>query len=80
MKFYQDKHVRQRKLLSDKGGRNCDILIMSATPIPRTLTMTLYGDMDLSIIKEKPKFRKEIKTIISLNSVEKLNVLLYMET
>ena len=54
--------VRQRKLLSDKGGKNCDILLMSATPIPRTLTMTLYGDMDLSIIREKPKFRKEIIT------------------
>jgi len=60
--------VRQRKLLSDKGGRNCDVLLMSATPIPRTLTMTLYGDMDLSIIKEKPKFRKEIKTYSKLES------------
>ena len=60
--------VRQRKLLSDKGGKNCDILLMSATPIPRTLTMTLYGDMDLSIIKEKPKFRKEIKTYSKLES------------
>ena len=54
--------VKQRKLLSDKGGVNCDILLMSATPIPRTLTMTIYGDMDLSIIKEKPKIRKEIVT------------------
>ena len=54
--------VKQRKLLSDKGGSNCDILLMSATPIPRTLTMTIYGDMDLSIIKEKPKNRKEILT------------------
>ncbi len=54
--------VRQRKLLSDKGGKNCDVLVMSATPIPRTMTMTIYGDMDLSIIKEKPKNRKEIKT------------------
>ena len=54
--------VRQRKKLSDKGGVNCDILLMSATPIPRTLTMTMYGDMDLSIIKEKPKNRKEVLT------------------
>jgi len=54
--------VKQRKLLSDKGGPNCDILLMSATPIPRTLTMAIYGDMDLSSIKEKPKNRKEIIT------------------
>jgi len=60
--------VKQRKLLSDKGGTNCDVLLMSATPIPRTLTMTLYGDMDLSIIREKPKFRKEIKTYSKLES------------
>jgi len=54
--------VIQRKLLSDKGGKNCDVLLMSATPIPRTLTMSIYGDMDVSIIKEKPNHRKEIKT------------------
>ena len=54
--------VRQRKALSDKGGNNCDTLLMSATPIPRTLMMSVYGDMDISIIKEKPKNRKEIKT------------------
>ena len=54
--------VNQRKKLSDKGGIDCDVLLMTATPIPRTLTMTMYGDMDLSIIKEKPKSRKPIKT------------------
>ena len=54
--------VKQRKALSDKGGVNCDILVMSATPIPRTMIMTIFGDMDISIIKEKPKNRKEIKT------------------
>ncbi len=54
--------VNQRKKLSDKGGDDCDVLLMTATPIPRTLTMTMYGDMDLSIIKEKPKSRKPIKT------------------
>jgi ATP-dependent DNA helicase RecG len=60
--------VRQRKLLSDKGGKNCDILLMSATPIPRTLTMSIYGDMDVSIIREKPKHRKEVKTYSKLES------------
>ncbi len=60
--------VNQRKKLSDKGGDNCDILLMTATPIPRTLTMTLYGDMDLSIIKEKPKMRKPIQTFSKLES------------
>jgi len=60
--------VKQRKALSDKGGINCDILLMSATPIPRTLTMTIYGDMDLSIIREKPKFRKEIKTYSKIDT------------
>ena len=60
--------VRQRKLLSDKGGKNCDILLMSATPIPRTLTMSIYGDMDISIIKEKPNYRKEVKTYSKIES------------
>jgi ATP-dependent DNA helicase RecG len=60
--------VNQRKKLSDKGGDNCDVLLMSATPIPRTLTMTIYGDMDISIIKEKPKSRKEVKTYSKLES------------
>ena len=60
--------VNQRKKLSDKGGNECDVLLMSATPIPRTLTMTIYGDMDLSIIKEKPKSRKEVKTYTKLDT------------
>ena len=60
--------VNQRKKLSDKGGKNCDILLMTATPIPRTLTMTIYGDMDLSIIREKPKMRKQIKTYSKLEN------------
>ena len=60
--------VNQRKSLSDKGGNNCDVLLMTATPIPRTLTMTMYGDMDLSIIAEKPKLRKPIKTYSKLES------------
>ena len=60
--------VNQRKKLSDKGGDNCDVLLMSATPIPRTLTMTIYGDMDLSIIREKPKLRKEVLTYSKLEN------------
>ena len=63
--------VNQRKKLSDKGGDNCDVLLMTATPIPRTLTMTIYGDMDVSIIKSKPKSRKPIKTYSKLeNKIE----------
>ena len=60
--------VKQRKRLSDKGGNNCDVLVMSATPIPRTMVMTVFGDMDTSIIKNKPKIRKEIKTFSKLES------------
>ena len=60
--------VKQRKKLSDKGGKNCDVLVMSATPIPRTMIMTVFGDMDTSIIKSKPKNRKEIKTYSKLDS------------
>ena len=63
--------VKQRKKLSDKGGRNCDVLVMSATPIPRTMIMTIFGDMDTSIIKNKPKNRKEIKTLSKIEN--KLN-------
>jgi len=53
--------VKQRLALSMKG-EGVDILLMTATPIPRTLTMTLYGDMDVSILKEKPAGRKKIDT------------------
>ncbi len=60
--------VSQRKKLSDKAGKDCDVLLMTATPIPRTLTMTIYGDMDLSIIREKPNNRKTIKTYSKLES------------
>ena len=60
--------VNQRKELSEKGGNDCDVLVMSATPIPRTMMMTIYGDMDITLIKDKPKNRKEIKTYSKLDS------------
>ena len=59
--------VKQRKKLSDKGGKNCDILLMSATPIPRTLIMSVYGDMDVSLIKKKPNSRLPIVTYSKLD-------------
>ena len=59
--------VKQRKKLSDKGGKNCDILLMSATPIPRTLIMSIYGDMDVSLIKKKPNSRLPIVTYSKLD-------------
>ena len=55
--------VKQRSDLARKGGNNCDVLLMSATPIPRTMMMSLYGDMDISVIKEKPANRKKIITL-----------------
>ena len=55
--------VQQRSDLAKKGGDNCDVLLMSATPIPRTMMMSLYGDMDISQIKEKPAKRKPILTL-----------------
>ncbi|MBF0484440.1 MAG: ATP-dependent DNA helicase RecG [Candidatus Omnitrophica bacterium] len=54
--------VRQRALLSEKG-KNPHVLIMTATPIPRTLCITLYGDLDLSIIDEMPPGRGKIHTV-----------------
>ena len=55
--------VKQRSDLAKKGGDNCDVLLMSATPIPRTMMMSLYGDMDISKITEKPTNRKTINTL-----------------
>lgn len=55
--------VQQRLALAEKG-RNPHVLAMSATPIPRTLAMTLYSDLDISVLAHRPPGRKEIKTRI----------------
>ena len=55
--------VNQRALLNNKGTMP-DVLYMSATPIPRTYALTIYGDMDVSIIKEMPKGRIPVKTYV----------------
>lgn len=53
--------VEQRRILRKKG-ENPDVLFMTATPIPRTLAITLFGDMDVSIIRHLPSGRKQVKT------------------
>ena len=55
--------VAQRSSLSEKGD-GCDVLVMSATPIPRTLSLIFYGDLDVTTIKDKPRSRQEISTSI----------------
>jgi len=54
--------VQQRATLRDKGAGNPHVLVMSATPIPRTLALTLYGDLDLSVIDEMPPGRQAVIT------------------
>ncbi|MBS0472190.1 MAG: ATP-dependent DNA helicase RecG [Proteobacteria bacterium] len=54
--------VHQRMLLQGKGGRPADVLVMTATPIPRTLALTAYGDMDVSRLTGRPPGRKPVAT------------------
>jgi ATP-dependent DNA helicase RecG len=56
--------VRQRMALVERGDVRPDVLIMSATPIPRSLAMTLYGDLDLSVLDELPPGRTPVRTAL----------------
>jgi ATP-dependent DNA helicase RecG len=64
--------VDQRLALSEKGAA-ADVLVMSATPIPRTLTMTAYGDLDVSLLTEKPPGRQPIDTrVMAIDRLDEL--------
>lgn len=60
--------LREKGVESQKGIMHPDILIMTATPIPRTLSLTVYGDLDVSVIDELPRNRKQVKTVLRTES------------
>ncbi len=62
--------VRQRAILREKGN-SPDLLVMTATPIPRSLSLTLYGDLDLTSIRQKPSNRIPVKTLVLPESKKK---------
>jgi len=62
--------VTQRSMIMQKG-EDADLLMMSATPIPRTLALTVFGDMDVYVIKDMPEGRKPVKTHLAKESNEK---------